>query len=115
MEQLLAHLWGDYILQSHWMANEKTKRMLPAVIHGVCYTLPFILLTRSAAALAVIFLTHVAIDRYRLANWVSRLKNGCWTASGYPDDTPPWLWVWLMIAADNTMHLTINYLSISLL
>ena len=30
------------------------------------------------------------------------------SATGYPSDTPPWLAVWLMIIADNTMHLAIN-------
>lgn len=27
-DQFVAHLVGDYILQSHWMATEKTKRFL---------------------------------------------------------------------------------------
>jgi hypothetical protein len=29
-------------------------------------------------------------------------------ATGYPPDTPPWLAVWLMIIADNTIHVLIN-------
>lgn len=32
--------------------------------------------------------------------------------TGYPSETPVWLATWLMIIADNTMHLTINYLSL---
>jgi hypothetical protein len=31
------------------------------------------------------------------------------SATGYPPNRPPWLAVWLLIAADNTMHLAINY------
>ncbi|WP_205679869.1 DUF3307 domain-containing protein [Paenarthrobacter ureafaciens] len=30
---LLAHLIGDYLIQSDWMASEKTKRWWPAIAH----------------------------------------------------------------------------------
>lgn len=116
---LLAHFVGDYLLQSHWMACEKTKRWWPAIAHAFTYTLPFLLITRSVPALLVIAGTHVVIDRYRLARqviWVKNLMaprgyNPPWskcTATGYPPDTPPWLAVWLMIIADNTIHVSIN-------
>jgi hypothetical protein len=116
---LLCHLAGDYLLQSHWMASEKTKRWWPAWAHALTYGLPFLLVTQSTVALAVIVVTHALIDRYRLARYAVWAKNllapkayrkpwGECTATGYPQDTPPWLAVWLMIIADNTMHLTIN-------
>jgi hypothetical protein len=116
---ILAHLVGDYLLQSHWMACEKTKRWWPAVAHGLTYGLPHLLVTRSPAALAVIVGTHIVIDRYRLARHVVWAKNllaprahrrpwrDC-SATGYPSDVPPWLAVWLMIVADNTLHLLVN-------
>ncbi|MFD4210556.1 DUF3307 domain-containing protein, partial [Micromonospora tulbaghiae] len=63
---LLAHLAGDYLLQSHWMATEKSKRWWPAWAHALTYGLPFLLITQSPAALAVIVGTHAVIDRYRL-------------------------------------------------
>lgn len=34
-------------------------------------------------------------------------------ATGYPSDLPPWLAVWLLIAADNTLHLAINYAALA--
>jgi hypothetical protein len=113
---VLAHLVGDYLLQSHWMATEKTKRWWPAVAHGVTYALPYTLVTQSPVALLLIAATHVVIDRYRLARYVVWLKNQlgprqarpALTATGYPADTPAWLAVWLMIVADNTLHLLIN-------
>ena len=67
---LLAHLAGDYLIQSHWMATQKTSRWWPAIAHGVTYTLPYALVTQSPLALAVIAGTHVVIDRYRLARYV---------------------------------------------
>lgn len=110
-DQIVAHLVGDYITQSHWMATEKTKRSLAAGIHAVIYSIPFALITTSLAALAIICLSHFAIDRWRLARFVVWAKNGCKgpvTATGYPDDVPPWLSVWLLIIADNTLHILIN-------
>jgi hypothetical protein len=120
---LLAHLAGDYLFQSHYMATEKTKRWSPAIAHAVTYGLPYLLLTRSPAALAVIVLTHAVIDRYRLARYVVWAKNQLaptshrypWRSSdttGYPGDAPIWLAVWLMIIADNTIHLGINAASV---
>jgi hypothetical protein len=119
LEILLAHLFGDYVIQSDWMAVEKTRRWWPAVVHGVTYGLPFLIVTRSPLALAVIVLTHIVIDRYRLARylvWASNLLapkayrhpwREC-TATGYHRSRPEWLAVWLMIIADNSAHLAIN-------
>ncbi len=71
MPELLAHLVGDYILQNHWMANEKTRAWLPALVHAAIYTAVFALLTQDWRALAVIGGTHLLIDRFRLARyWV---------------------------------------------
>jgi hypothetical protein len=117
--QLVAHLVGDYLIQSHWMANEKTKRSLPAAIHATSYGLPFLLLRPSPAAWLVIVGSHFVIDRWRLARHVVWVKNlvgrapyrAPWAASqptGYPPDTPPWLAFWLLIVADNTLHLVCN-------
>ena len=110
-DQFVAHAIGDYILQSHAMATNKTKSSLWAAIHAVTYTLPFLLITQAPAAIAVICGTHFLIDRFRLARFVVWLKNGPWhplTATGYQDGVPPWLAVWLLIAADNIIHVCVN-------
>ena len=121
MEQLLAHLVGDYILQTSHMAEHKVRSWPVALLHAVVYTLPFLLLTQSPAAVAVICGTHAVIDRYRLAHYLAMAKNmlgdpGHWreyrTYTGYSERTPAWLSVWLVIITDNTMHITINYLAI---
>lgn len=116
-DQIVAHLVGDYLFQSHWMATEKTKRSVAAAVHAVSYAIPFLLLTQSPLALALIVGTHFAIDRWRLARFVVWAKNGCRgevTATGYPADTPPWLAVWLLIITDNTLHLLCNGLALLL-
>lgn len=140
MEQLILHLFGDYVTQSDWMATEKTKRNWPAFCHAWLYSVPFLLLGPSSLAYCVIFVTHFLIDRFRLAryavwakNWLAPrwvvarktyrtehvelsepiiARNLPWSdcrATGYPHDKPAWLAVWLLIAADNTLHLAINY------
>lgn len=155
MIQLLCHLWGDYILQSDWMAQNKTKASLPCLIHVTLYAAGFLLLRPSWKALAVIAVTHFFIDRYRLARYVVWVKNwmgprvpwyfvtappapveAYWTdvdegkvmragkwpmpplsacPTGYPPNRPPWMAVWLLIVADNTLHLTINALALRFL
>lgn len=120
MEQILFHLIGDYITQTDWMATEKTKKTFAAFCHATVYALPFLLIA-SPLAVFVIWITHLLIDRYRLAryvvfakNWVTNTKlvwSDC-QATGYPSQTPIWLSVWLLIIADNTLHLIINYLAI---
>ena len=121
MDQLLAHLVGDYLLQTHHQATRKVHAWGPALAHALTYTLPFLALTRDPRRLAAILGTHAVIDRYRLARYVVWAKNQLAPAerrptlddlrqggTGYPADTPAWLAVWLMLAADNTLHLGVN-------
>lgn len=123
-EQLLLHLFGDYITQTDWMAKNKTQHWHPAIVHGVVYSLPFFLLDISALSWFVIFSSHVVIDRFRLARYVVFAKNWIHDRSlkwkdcdktGYPNDMPVWMSVWLLIIADNTLHLVINYFAIKYL
>lgn len=180
---LIASEVGDYLLQSDWMAQEKTKKWLAAAVHALVYTLPFTLFlffTQATwKALVVIAVTHFVIDHWRLARYVAWAKNflsprktvaarrtvrlsevssplypliydkirivdndEIWTvtearpnldeidviryktwwrpwkecqATGYPPETPPFMSIWLMIRADNVIHLAINALAISYL
>lgn len=114
-DQLVAHAVGDYILQSDWMADNKTKSHVAAAVHAITYTLPFVFLTHNPWALAMICGTHFVIDRWRLARFVVWLKNGPWlplTATGYAETKPAFLAVWLLIAADNILHVICNALAI---
>ena len=154
--QLLCHLWGDYILQSDWMARGKRIAWRPAWVHASFYSFCFLPLAwHRGAALLVIFGTHLLIDRFGLArylvwakNWIgvsvpwylepgSLLMQPRWTrkdngivrrsckqpvapweacsATGNQPDCPDWLAGWLTIIADNTLHLTINYLALRFL
>lgn len=133
---ILAHLLGDYLLQTNSMAQRKTGSWKWALIHAGMYSLPyavllFILLGSLTwpwvLALLVIGGTHAVIDRYRLAKHVIwALNNGLphdrrdtygWAEAdanaGYTEAHPPWLKTWLMFIVDNTIHLTINTAAIA--
>ena len=121
-DQLVAHAVGDYLLQSEWMAREKTRRSLAAFVHCVFYLVPFLFITLDPAALAVIGGTHFVIDRWHLARYVAWAKNWPWPggrpwseckATGYYPDTPKWVAGWLVVIIDNLMHITINALAIA--
>ena len=125
-DQLVAHAVGDYILQSDWMATQKTKAHIPAFVHALTYSAVFLLFRPSLVAWATIFVTHFFIDRYRLARYVVWAKNymlsprqswkvlgvrSSWFVcreTGYPVKDPAWLFVWLLIIADNLLHVLIN-------
>lgn len=118
----MLHLFGDYISQSDRMANEKVKDIRMALLHAFIYSVPFyIFIDMSIVAFLTIFLTHTVIDRYRVVKYIIFARNRLhdktlrWedcSATGYHKDKPIWLTVWLLIIADNTLHLLINYLAI---
>lgn len=123
-DQFFAHLVGDYVLQSTWMATHKTRSLWVALVHALAYGLPFLALGANWRAWAVIVVTHALIDRYRLARFIAWGKNWLgpgnapWAdcaATGYPSSVPIWLSTWLMILTDNTLHLLVNALALRFL
>lgn len=122
MELLLLHLIGDYLLQTDWMAVNKTKHTRigygACLLHVTLYTLPFLLVTRSVNTIAFIYFTHFFIDKYRLAIWYIQFNNMNWNKEaifGYPPEKPPWMSFWLMVIIDNTLHLICNYYAVRFL
>lgn len=97
MIQLILHLFGDYVLQSDWMTQNKRKSSVAAGAHALTYSLPFLLLKPSWVAFAVILGTHFLIDRFGLARYVVWAKNvifspaypsGCAPCNGITEDCP---------------------------
>lgn len=133
---VLAHLFGDYLLQTDSMAQRKTSSWKWALTHAGMYSVPYALLLfiilggltwPGLAALVVIGGTHAVIDRYRLAKHVIWALNHAlphdardeypWAEArdnaGYSLTSPVWLKTWLMIIVDNTLHLAINATAIA--
>ncbi|ROP65644.1 DUF3307 domain-containing protein [Curtobacterium sp. ZW137] len=133
---ILAHLLGDYLLQTDSMAQRKTSSWRWALTHAAMYSLPhavllFVLLGGFSwhwlVALLIIGGTHAVIDRYRLAKHVIWALNHAlphdhrdeyaWAEArenaGYSPSSPVWMRTWLMIIVDNTLHLAINAVTIA--
>lgn len=102
---LVGHLVGDFMLQSDGMASEKTSNSVVCAVHVAIYTALVALFTAawiSAAGLAVIALTHFAIDRWRLARvWMDWM--------GQPQFARGGLAPWSVIVIDQIMHLWVLY------
>jgi len=101
---LLAHLIGDYLLQTEWMAKYKAERWRPLLAHCFVYTLTvtvaaFLFLPAGLSwwGIGLIFATHVFLDRRGfVAFWYKRVM-------GVTDDRNKWL----MIIVDQTFHLIV--------
>jgi len=117
MEQLLLHLFGDYVLQNDWMALNKKNRgltgLLACLTHCILYGLPFLLITNYIAVLSII-LTHFIIDRTNIVAKFLAIRNNVDNIDnfGFAKNRPFALSIWLLIITDNTFHLIINYLLI---
>lgn len=125
MGELLCHLLGDYLLQNRWMAVRKLQSLPIAFLHAALYSLPFVLLRPNPAALVWICLTHALIDRHNVARYVVWGKEHLAPSAWWPDDfencptgNDPsvhlYLSAWLRILVDNTLHLAINHLSLTI-
>jgi hypothetical protein len=117
-DQLVAHIAGDYVLQSDWMAQGKTRHLVPALVHALIYGLPFLVLRPSRLGFLTLVGSHFVIDHWRLARYV------CWASgrlgpppyrswqecreTGFPPEREPWMSAWLLIIVDNVLHVVIN-------
>ena len=108
-------------MQNKWMAIEKHTKLWVALLHGAIYTAPFVLITQDTQALAVIGLTHALIDYWAVGDRTLWLKDllgpkkyrSSWRQSlRNRKDPSNWLYYILRVAADNTLHLLINYFAI---
>lgn len=107
----LAHLVGDYLLQTEWMAKYKAEQWRPLLAHCFVYTLTvsvaaylFLPTGLSWWAIGFVFLTHVILDRRGIVRfWYERVM-------GVTDDRNKWL----MIMVDQTFHLIILAVAVSL-
>ena len=112
------------------MASEKTSKSGAAAVHAFFYAAPFVVITSSWRALVFIAVTHFIIDRWRLARYLVWAKNflspratldkkgneilwwrpwkECKNSFGYPPERQPYMAIWLMMIADNLVHVVLN-------
>jgi hypothetical protein len=98
MHWIYAHLIGDYILQNDWMALNKKKKTLPALVHVVVYCVPFLFCSMSWWQIILIGVQHFFQDRTTFIIWFMRVKGSDKFAAG---PCSPWS----IILTDNIMHI----------
>ena len=101
----LAHLVGDYLFQTSWMAANKAKKWMPLLVHSAVYTITLYIAANllwgktplSLSAILFIFITHVILDRRTFVIWwVNHIQTSKGKESG-----------WLTIMADQIFHLLV--------
>lgn len=102
---VLAHLAGDWLFQTEWMAHNKRSNWLALVAHllvyhsiigwvmAFCFHLP---LMNVGIALGFLIVTHAILDRQNFVKWYVK------TMRLYVDRQPE---RWFLIAIDQTFHL----------
>ncbi|BAF60795.1 hypothetical membrane protein [Pelotomaculum thermopropionicum SI] len=96
----IGHLVGDFLLQTNWMAVRKTTSLLALTAHVTVYTLSVAVFALpdggiSYKAAALIFATHLIIDRRGFVNlWVRQVNK----AEGLQ---------WLHVVSDQCWHLLV--------
>lgn len=108
MIQLISHLFGDFVFQNDWMAEHKgkytAKGWIACIIHCLVYTI-FFYGQSTAFQLFLIFLSHLIIDKFRLAfTWCEVFKVGA------RFDFTNWIKIYLIFMVDMTFHLACNYI-----
>lgn len=98
---LLGHFVGDYLFQTTWMAENKARQWSALLIHCTIYTLTVALfahwgdLDLPLVAYALLFLSHVALDRRTFVVW--------WNKTIMKNTTQNWLF----IMTDQIFHILV--------
>lgn len=100
---LIGHLIGDFLLQTTWMAMNKSKKWMPLITHCIVYTLSVFVVTLiggealSIGAIVLIFSSHILLDRRTFVVWwVKHIMGSKGNDAG-----------WLTIMADQVFHILI--------
>lgn len=136
---LLGHLVGDYLLQTEWMALNKSKNTFKgwdaALLHCTLYTLAVGLFMWNFQPIwmLAVFLSHFPIDKFGLAEKYMRYIKGSslkqyidtvnWTNPNHPPDDfttghqmlTGGFRAFVYAVTDNTMHLVLMYLAYKLI
>jgi hypothetical protein len=106
---LISHLIGDWIIQTYWMANEKSRHFAPLLAHVASYHiftfgalyLAGVDFTKAFWATLFLAVTHAFLDNRRFEFWwLHRIKKVA------EKDVP----VWLLLGVDQSFHLILLFL-----
>jgi hypothetical protein len=69
MHPYLAHLIGDFLLQTEWMATNKKDKFIAIFVHVLVYLVPFVFTDLAWWQIVVIGLLHGAQDHSGFVMW----------------------------------------------
>jgi len=97
---LVGHIAGDFLLQNRWMAENKSSKLLPLLVHTSVYTAAVALFACLGGGISVygyaaLFVSHLILDRRGFVLWWSKKITKS-------DGTP-----WLLVMIDQSWHAVI--------
>lgn len=102
MHWLIAHLIGDYLLQTDWMALNKKKSFVALFVHVVTYMIPFMFCDLSYWQFLLIGVQHGLQDGTKFIPWLMKVK-------GSAKFMEPPMGPWSIILTDNIIHIVWMY------
>jgi hypothetical protein len=78
----IAHIIGDYLFQSEWMAKHKTLRSpygfkwLALTSHSILYALSFLIIFQDFGVAMLVGIVHGIIDFFPITGWWLKLIRG---------------------------------------
>ena len=123
-ELLLGHLAGDYLLQTDWMAKNKSGNdlagWLAAFIHCILYTFAVCLFMSNFQLIwiAVVFCSHFFIDKFAFGKWYLKNIKGMEMDDyrrEYHGELHAGFTAVVYTVTDNTMHLILMWSAYKLL
>jgi hypothetical protein len=97
MHWIYAHMIGDYLIQTDWMAAGKKRSSWICAVHVLTYLIPFLFTPLAWWQVALIGLQHFAQDRTGFVVWMMKAK-GSGVFVGPPCGP------WSVIVTDNVLH-----------
>lgn len=98
MPWILAHLVGDYFLQTDWQAMGKKRSSWICSVHVALYMLPFLFTGLVWWQLGLIAVQHWIQDRTGFVVWLMKIK-------GSGEFTKPPMGPWSIVLTDNIIHI----------
>lgn len=98
MHCIYAHLIGDYLLQSDWMAKGKKVSSWICLAHVATYMIPFLFCGLVWWQLLLIGIQHFLQDRTAFIIWLMKIK-------GSAEFAKPPMAPWSIIVTDNIVHI----------
>ncbi len=98
MHWIFAHLIGDFLIQTDWMAQGKKKSSWICLVHVATYMIPFLFTSLNGWQLLLVALQHFLQDRTNFVEWY--MANSGRKAFASPPYTP-----WSAILVDGIFHI----------